>query len=96
MTYELGNEGGAGDGWWYEKNGKSVRNRRTDKDIARKVATSGSGATLFPDPEVATFRALSVAVPRLPTFSLFLSYHYLTTAPSPTPSPTISHNFQMK
>jgi len=54
-----------------------VRDRRTDEDIARKVATSGSGATLFPDPEVATFRALSVAVPRLPTFSLFLSYYIL-------------------
>ena len=73
-----------------------MRDRRTDEDIARKVATSGSGATLFPDPEVATFRALSVAVPRLPTFSLFLSYYYLTTAPSPTPSPTISRNVRMK
>jgi len=80
MTYDLGNEGrGTGDGEVVvvRKNGKSVRYRRTNKDIARKVATSGS---MLPDPEVATFCAISLPVSRLPTPFLFLSYNHCTIA----------------
>jgi len=67
MTYDLGNEGrGTGDGEVVvvRKNGKSVRYRRTDKDIARKVATFCA--------------IISLPVSRLPTPFLFLSYNHRT------------------